>query len=57
MKVKNSNFVFDIKSKKANDTTQMSKHEIILKTYGDPLLRNLYNVLFITFETNLDFKN
>ena len=29
--------------------------EIVIKTYGDPLLRNLYNVLFMIFETENGF--
>ena len=35
MKVKKSNFVFEIKSKKTEKLTQLSKHEMILKTYKE----------------------
>ena len=36
---------------------RIGNYETTLKTYGDPLLRNLYNILFMTFETNLELKN
>jgi hypothetical protein len=33
----------------------IGNNEIIMKTHGDPLLKNLYNVLFMIFETENGF--
>lgn len=45
----------DFSDESENGIFYIGNNEIILKTYGDPLIRNLYTVLFMTFETENNF--
>ena len=53
--VNNDNVDDDLSIEENESVYYVGNTEIIIKTYDDPLLRNLYNVLFMIFETENGF--